>query len=553
MISMAGKAIRKWWALFALPTFAAFIIGFVIPFIMGVYLSFCKFTTVTDSEFIGLKNYQKALADKEFLHALGFSTALTIVTTVVINVVAFAIAYMLTKAIKGSNIFRSVFFMPNLIGGIILGYIWMLLLNGILAHWGRALTYSATYGFWGLVILVCWQQIGYMMIIYIAGMQSLPTDVLEAASVDGANGTQTMFKIIIPLMMPSITVCSFLCVTNGFKLYDQNLALTNNEHYPHVLRPYGRGRRRPSEGSAVLHSGGHRGAYPEQAHHEQGGGGMNSGEKVKHGALWSVLFAVVSLAWIFPIVLVIINSFKQKAYISRNAFSLPTGKAFVGLENYTRGLDTTNFFASFGWTLLITVGSVALILVCTSMCAWWIVRVNNWAAKLLYTLFLFNMIVPFQMVMFTLSKLADMLKLNTPWGLCFVYLGFGAGLAVFIFTGVVKGIPESLEESAMIDGASVPRIFFQIVVPIMKPSIVSVAILQAMWIWNDYLLPYLTLDLGKYKTISVAVQYLKGGYGSVDMGAMMACLVMAIIPIIIFYLICQKYIVKGVMAGAVKG
>ena len=198
MISMAGKAIRKWWALFALPTFAAFIIGFVIPFIMGVYLSFCKFTTVTDSEFIGLKNYQKALADKEFLHALGFSTALTIVTTVVINVVAFAIAYMLTKAIKGANIFRSVFFMPNLIGGIILGYIWMLLLNGILAHWGRALTYSATYGFWGLVILVCWQQIGYMMIIYIAGMQSLPTDVLEAAS-----------------------------VTNGFKLYDQNLALTN--------------------------------------------------------------------------------------------------------------------------------------------------------------------------------------------------------------------------------------------------------------------------------------------------------------------------------------
>ena len=160
---------------------------------------------------------------------------------------------------------------------------------------------------------------------------------------------------------------------------------------------------------------------------------MISGEKVKHGGLWTVLFSLVSLAWVFPIVLVIINSFKQKAYISRNAFSIPTGKAFVGLENYTRGIETTDFFASFGWTLLITVGSVILILVCTSMCAWWIVRVNNWAAKLLYTLFLFNMIVPFQMVMFTLSKLADMLKLNTPWGLCIVYLGFGAGLAVFIF------------------------------------------------------------------------------------------------------------------------
>lgn len=276
-------------------------------------------------------------------------------------------------------------------------------------------------------------------------------------------------------------------------------------------------------------------------------------EKPKHGAIWTIFFSVLSLAWVFPIFLVIINSFKSKSEISLSTFSFPVGESFVGLENYTRGVETTNFFASFGWTLLVTVGSVILILLCTSMCAWWIVRVNNWAAKTLYILFLFNMIVPFQMLMFTLSWLADRLNLNTPWGLCFIYLGFGAGLAVFIFTGVVKGIPESLEESAMIDGASVPRIFFTIVVPIMRPSIISVAILQAMWIWNDYLLPYLTLDLNKYKTISVAIQYLKGGYGSIDMGAMMACLVLAIIPIIIFYLLCQKYIVKGVMAGAVKG
>ena len=227
MISMAGKAIRRWWALFVLPTFVAFFIGFLVPFIYGIYLSFCSFTTVTDAKFIGWQNYARAIKDKEFLHALGFSTLMTIVTTIVINVVAFAIAYLLTKSIRGSNLFRSVFFMPNLIGGIILGYIWMLLLNGVLAHWERSLTYSAKYGFWGLVILVCWQQIGYMMIIYIAGMQSLPTDVLEAAEVDGANGRQVMFRIIIPLMMPSITVCSFLTVTNGFKLYDQNLALTN--------------------------------------------------------------------------------------------------------------------------------------------------------------------------------------------------------------------------------------------------------------------------------------------------------------------------------------
>ena len=275
--------------------------------------------------------------------------------------------------------------------------------------------------------------------------------------------------------------------------------------------------------------------------------------KVKHSWLWTLFFTLVSLLWIFPIVLVVINSFKNKAYISRDAFSIPTGRAFVGFQNYTRGVDRTNLLASFGWTVVVTVGSVLLILLCTSMCAWWIVRVNNHFAKFLYVLFLFNMVVPFQMVMFTLSKMADLTGLNTPWGLWIIYLGFGAGLAVFIFTGVIKGIPQELEESAMMDGASVPRIFFQIVVPIMKPSIVSVAILEAMWIWNDFLLPYLTLDMRRYKTMSIAIQYLKGGYGSVDMGAMMGCLVLAIIPIVVFYLICQKYIIKGVLAGAVKG
>ena len=280
---------------------------------------------------------------------------------------------------------------------------------------------------------------------------------------------------------------------------------------------------------------------------------MNDNKRMKHAPFWTILFTLLSLVWIFPIVLVLINSFKQKAYISRQPFSLPSGKAFVGLENYVRGIERTNLIESFGWTLFITVGAVALILVCTSMCAWWIVRVNNLSAKLLYTMFLLNMIIPFQMVMFPLSKLADSLKLNTPWGMWVLYLGFGAGLSVFMFTGVIKGLPSEIEEAAMIDGASVPRTFFTIVLPMMKPSIVSVAILQTMWIWNDFLLPYLTLDLRKYKTMSIAVQYLKGGYGSVDMGAMMACLVLAIGPIIIFYLFCQKHIIAGVTAGAVKG
>ena len=285
---------------------------------------------------------------------------------------------------------------------------------------------------------------------------------------------------------------------------------------------------------------------------------MNVNE-TRHPKLWTVFFSILSLLWIYPLVLVLINSFKKKIYISANPFSFPSGSASnpkdtaAGLQNYATGIQRTDFFSSFLWSVVITVGAVALILICCSMCAWWIVRVNNWAARLLYTLFLFNMIVPFQMVMFTLSNITDELGLANPWGLWIIYLGFGAGLAVFIFTGTVKGIPVSLEESAMIDGASVPQIFFQIVVPIMKPSIVSVAILETMWIWNDYLLPYLTLDLNKYKTIPIAVQYLRGGYGSIDMGAMMGCLVLAIVPIVLFYVVCQKYIVKGVLAGAVKG
>lgn len=276
-------------------------------------------------------------------------------------------------------------------------------------------------------------------------------------------------------------------------------------------------------------------------------------KKVKHPKFWTVFFGLVSLAYIFPIVLVFINSFKKKAYISRKPFELPTGKAFVGIENYINGIEKTNFLEAFGWTLFITIASVAVIILCCSMCAWYIMRVRNGLTKGFYLLCLFSMVVPFQMVMFTLSKIVDMLQLNTPWGLIIVYLGYGAGLAVFIFSGFVKSIPLDIEEAAMIDGCTPVQTFFQIVLPIMKPTCVTVAILQAMWIWNDYLLPYLCLDLKKYKTISIAVQYLKGGYGSVDMGAMMGCLVLAILPIIVFYLFCQKYIIEGVVAGAVKG
>ena len=227
---MQNKMMKKYFPVFVLPTLLAFTIGFIVPFIMGVYLSFCKFTTVTDAKFVGLQNYVKIFTeDGTFGHALWYTTAFTVVSVVLINVIGFAVALLLTKKIKGTNIFRTVFFMPNLIGGIILGYVWQLLLNGLLLQINKTLTYSSVYGFWGLVILMCWQQIGYMMIIYIAGLQNVPDDLIEAAEIDGANKIQTLFKVTIPMMMPSITICMFLSITNGFKLFDQNLSLTAGE------------------------------------------------------------------------------------------------------------------------------------------------------------------------------------------------------------------------------------------------------------------------------------------------------------------------------------
>ena len=276
-------------------------------------------------------------------------------------------------------------------------------------------------------------------------------------------------------------------------------------------------------------------------------------KKVKHGGVFTAIFSIISIGYIFPIMLVFINSFKKKAYISRKPFDIPNGKMYVGLENYVRGIKQANFFEGAKWSTVITVGSVFLIILCTSMCAWYIVRVKNALTKAIYYLCLFAMIVPFQMEMFTLPKLANSLGLNTPWGLWIIYLGFGAGLSVFMFTGFVKSIPIEIEEAAMIDGCNPLQTFFGVVLPVLKPTCVTVAILQTMWIWNDYLLPYLVLNLKKYITIPIAVQYLKGGYGSVDMGAMMGVLVLAIIPIIIFYLFCQRYIIEGVVAGAVKG
>ena len=264
-----------------------------------------------------------------------------------------------------------------------------------------------------------------------------------------------------------------------------------------------------------------------------------------------IILMIISIVFIAPILLVLMNSFKGNLYVSNEPFAFPNAESFVGLKNYTNGIEKIDFFSAFFVSLFITVCSVILIVLATAMCAWFITRVKTWYTKLIYILFAFSMIVPFQMVMYPMSQVANMLHLDNMFGIVIIYLGFGAGLSVFMFAGFVKSVPLEIEEAAMIDGCGPMKTFFLIDFPILRPSAITVAILQAMWIWNDYLLP--TLILSDVKTLPMAIQYLRGGYGSIDMAAMMAMLVLAIIPIIIFYFACQKYIIKGVMAGAVKG
>jgi raffinose/stachyose/melibiose transport system permease protein len=268
----------------------------------------------------------------------------------------------------------------------------------------------------------------------------------------------------------------------------------------------------------------------------------------------TVFFTILSLAWVYPMFMILMDSLKKESSITTNtAFQLPSADTFAGAENYVNAVSSKGFLQALGYTVIITVTSVAVILICCSMCAWFITRINDRACKLMYFLFVFSMVVPFQMLMFTLSSIADKLNLNTPFNICIIYLGFGAGLSVFMFCGFVKNIPVEVEEAAMIDGCNPLQTFFRIVLPIMKPTYISVGILETMWIWNDYLLPYLVLDSTKYKTIPILIQYFRGSYGKVEMGPMMACIMLTILPVIIVYLACQKYIIKGVVAGAVKG
>ncbi|MBQ7038635.1 MAG: carbohydrate ABC transporter permease [Clostridia bacterium] len=282
--------------------------------------------------------------------------------------------------------------------------------------------------------------------------------------------------------------------------------------------------------------------------------GLSRGTRTVNAVLTAV-FSVLAAAWILPIIIVFVNSFKSSSSIALEPFQLPTTDTFMGFQNYVTGINNGNypFYMSAFYSVVITVFSVALILLCTSMAAWYINRVDSLFCKVIYYLCIFSMVVPFQMVMFTLSKTADNLKLNTPWTIPIIYLGFGAGLAVFLFSGFIKSIPLEVEQAADMDGCNALQTFFLVDVPIMKSTYISVAILQTMWVWNDYLLPYLVLDRTKYMTIPIHIQFLQGSFGRVDYGATMAMIMMCLIPIVVIYIICQKHIIKGVLSGAVKG
>ena len=272
-------------------------------------------------------------------------------------------------------------------------------------------------------------------------------------------------------------------------------------------------------------------------------------------AILSAVLTIICIIYVLPVITVVLNSFKLNTYVKTDTFAIPRGEMWAGFQNFIKGMTFGNypFWKSVVYSVVITVLSTGLILLFTSMATWYIARVNSLFCKVIYFLCVFSMVVPFQMVMFTLSKTADKLHLNTPWSIPVVYLGFGAGLAIFMFVGFVKSIPLEIEEAASIDGCGPLRTFFNVVFPMLKPTMISVGILEIMWVWNDYLLPYLVLDINEYRTIPIHIQYLKGSYGTVDLGATMALILLSIIPVIIFYLICQKHIIKGVAAGAVKG
>ena len=449
------KSIKRYMPIFVLPTFFAFILGFIVPFIMGIWLSFCKFTTVTDAKFVGFSNYIEALKDTAFRHSFWYTVLFAIASLLIINIIAFALAMALTKEMHGTNVFRTVFFMPNLIGGIVLGYIWQLIFNGVLSRYGTALALNEWYGFWGLIILVSWQQIGYMMIIYIAGLQSIPGDVIEAAEIDGANKIQTLFKVTIPMMMPSITICMFLSITNGFKLFDQNLSLTAGE---------------PSKMSEMMALNIFNTFY-----------GRTGWEGVGQAK------AVIFFAIVVVIGMIQLRATRSKVpfimgiWLSFCKFTTVTDAKFVGFSNYIEALKDTAFRHSFWYTVLFAIASLLIINIIAFALAMALTKEMHGTNVFRTVFFMPNLIggivlgYIWQLIFNgVLSRYGTALALNEWygfWGLIILVSWQQIGYMMIIYIAGLQSIPGDVIEAAEIDGANKIQTLFKVTIPMMMPSI----------------------------------------------------------------------------------
>ena len=457
------------------------------------------FAFPTSGTFMGLQNYIKGMTfgNYPFYRSVEYSLMITLLSSALILICTSMAAWYISRV--DSLICRVVYYLC--VFSMVVPFQMVMF---TLAKTADTLKLNRP---WTIPIIYLGFGAGLAVFMFTGFVKSIPRSIEEAAVIDGCNPVQTFFQVVLPMMKPtfiSVGVLEIMWVWNDYLLpylvLDINEFRTIPIHIQYLKGSYG---------------------------------------SVEMGATMA---------------LILMNSLKtERAITTTHAFELPNAETFVGLKNYIYGIQEMDFLSSFWYSLVITVSSVALILLCCSMCAWYITRVQGVLGKGMYYLCVFSMIVPFQMVMFTLAKTADTLKLNNPYNICIIYLGFGAGLAVFMFTGFVKSMPIAIEEAAMIDGCNPIQIFFKVVCPILKPTMISTAILETMWVWNDYLLPTLVLDIKTYRTIPMAIQYFRGSYGKVEMAPMMACIMITVLPVIVLYLICQKYIIDGVVAGAVKG
>ena len=516
---------------FAGPAVFAFMAVVIIPFLYGFYLTFTSWDGLSKSKpFVGLANYAELFKDTGFWQALGLTLIYVVVSVVLVNVVAFLLALLVTGKLRGKKFFRAGFFVPNLIGGIVLGYIWQFIFKTILVYIGKnagigflskSWLSSPVPAFIALIIVTVWQLSGYMMLIYIAGLTSVSADLREAAKIDGCTESQVTRSIVIPLMRSSFTICLFLTITRCFMVYDLNLALTEGG-------PFG------STVMAAMYV--YNKAFVTKSY---GPGQTEAG----------ILF----LFYMFPFFMIVLNSFKDKRDITKLPLSFGGKKGFT-IDNYITAFQRLDFLNVFKNSFLVTGISVLLIILFSSMCAYIFVRKDWKINKLLFLLMMFSMVIPFQVVMIPLISIyGGMFRLlNHRYTLIFMHLGFSVSMAVFMYHGFIKeSVPLALEEAAHIDGAGPFRTYFSIVFPLLKAPTATLVILYVLSLWNDYLLPSLILTDKKVYTLPVAMSLFQGTYSN-QMDLLLSGLVMSIIPIIILYVVLQKYIIAGVVAGAVK-